>query len=58
MGPGTADFCVEAVHGAFLWLSRELSLLHIMCVGWNTLIGQNMLKIVESCNVMKRFILP
>ncbi len=48
MGPGTADFCVEAVHGAFLWLSRELSLLHTMCVGRNTLIGQNLLKIVES----------
>ena len=31
MGPGTADFCVEAVHGSFLRLSRD-SLLSIQCV--------------------------
>ncbi len=57
MGPGTGDFCVEAVLGAFLRLSRELSLPHTMCVGGNTLIGQNMLNIVKSCNEMKCFIL-
>ncbi len=56
MGPGTADFCVAAVPGAFLRLSRELSLLHTMCVGLNTMISQNMLDIVKSCNEMKRFI--
>ncbi len=57
MGRETADFCVEAVHGALLRLSRELSLLYTMCVGWTTLIGQNLLNIVKSCNKMKRFIL-
>ncbi len=31
MGPGTADFCVEEVHGVFLRLSRD-SLFSIQCV--------------------------
>jgi hypothetical protein len=57
MGPGTADFCVEALPGTFLRLSQELSLLYTICVGWTTLIGQNLLNIVKSCNEMKRFIL-
>jgi hypothetical protein len=37
-------------------LSRELSLLHTMYVGRNTLVVQNMLDNVKSCNEMKRFI--
>jgi hypothetical protein len=57
MGPGTINFCVAAVPGALLRLSRELSPLHTMYVGRKTLIGQNMLDIVKYCNEMKRLIL-
>jgi hypothetical protein len=60
MGPGTADFCLEALPAAFLRLSRKLFLLYMMCamcVGWKALIGQNLLNNVKSCNEMKRFIL-
>ncbi len=46
-GLGTADFCGASVPGAFLWISREFSLLHTTCVGQNTLIGQNMMDIVN-----------
>ena len=53
---GTADFCEASVTAAFLRFSREFSLLHTMCVGQNTLIGQNMMDIVKSCYEMKRFI--
>jgi hypothetical protein len=56
-----AGYC-RLLCGDSAWLlpavEARLSLLYTMCVGRNTLIGQNMLKIVESCNEMKRFLLP
>jgi len=56
MGPGTTNTCVEADPCACLRLSQELFLLHTMSLGWNTLIGKNMLDIDKSGSEMKHFI--
>jgi hypothetical protein len=50
MGPGTADFgrLCEGSAWRLPAVEPRFSLLHTMCVGRNTLIGQNMWKIVEN----------